>query len=441
MNTKIERAKQDTPVVINNLTLRTVNRVQPEIDKWRTYHKVAEYIEHPSRVNLYDLYDDILLDLHLSGIIGKRLRSVRNKKIRFVKDGKEVAGMEDFIKSKSFRFIRKRIFDSLAWGLSGLEFVPGEKVTVREIPRKHIKPHLKCITKEQNGRVAVEGGYYNENPMLFVMDNTDDPLGFLLKVCPYVIFKRGAFGDWAEYIEMFGRPSRVYKYEPGDEQGRQQLEEVVKTAGAALDMMLPKTVDYQPQDGKNSNGDGQLQERFKNACDEQLSIGILGQTETTKSSGSSGYAQSKTHEYQQLEITQDDMDYELDHLNDEKFLSILQSYGLPADGRFEHEQEADPEKLIAELEIDSKFPAPLADDYFYEKYKRPKPANYDALKAEKLAQQTSPSPKIEKEQEDEVKPPKSKEKGQTVEDLMEEASEGWMNRLRHKLADFFDPPR
>jgi len=178
-----------------------------------------------------------------------------------------------------------------------------------------------------------------------------------------------------------------------------------------------------------------LQERFKNACDEQLSILVLGQTETTKSSSSSGYAQSQTHETQQLEITQDDMDYELDFLNSEKFLTILQSYGLPvAGGHFEHEEEADPDWLIKELEIDTQFPAPLDDDYFYEKYKRPKPANYDAIKAEKKEQQGNEPP--------EAKPPhKQQQKRESVEDLLDEAPEGWLNKLRHKLADFFDHPR
>jgi len=435
MNIKTNRHETNKKIVVNQITVRSVNRQQPEIDKWRLYTRMAEYVENPSTTNLYDLFEDVILDAHLTGIMGKRLRSVRNKKIRFVANKKEVEGMEDFIRSAAFRFIRKKIHDSLSHGLSGLEFIPGEKVVVNEIPRKHIKTHLKLISKEQTGRDPVEGGFYEDNPMLLVINNNDDPFGYLLKACPYVIYKRGNFGDWAEYIEMFGRPSRVYKYEPGDEQGRQQLEEVVKEAGAALDMMIPKTVDYTPEDGKMSNGDGQLQERFKNACDEQLSILVLGQTETTKSSNSSGYAQSQTHETQQLEITQDDMDYELQWLNHDKFLAILQSYGLPvAGGHFEHEEEANAEWLIKELEIDSKFPAPLEDDYFYDKYKRPKPENYNTLKAQKQEQKSDEPP-------EEKQPTKQQQKRESVEDLLDEAPEGWLNKLRHKLADFFDHPR
>ena len=38
-----------------------------------------------------------------------------------------------------------------------------------------------------------------------------------------MIYKRGGFGDWAEYAEIFGMPFQVAKYNNYDEATRQEL--------------------------------------------------------------------------------------------------------------------------------------------------------------------------------------------------------------------------
>lgn len=426
-------------LIISQITVRPVVRDSADIAKFRAAQKLAEFVANPSRINLYDLMDEAMIDSHLTGIYGKRLRSVRNKRIRFVKDEKEVEGMDEFIKSKVFRYIRKRIFDSQGWGLSGLEFKPGKTVRVKEIPRKHIKPHLKAITKEQLGNTVCEGGYYEANPMLWIIENEDDTFGFLLKAIPWAIYKRGDVGDWAQYIELFGQPIRVGKYGAYDIESRSQLEEALDKAGGSLAIMIPKEADLQLIENKSSNGTGDLQEKFLNICDQQLSILVLGQTETTKSSRSSGYAQSKTHEEQQLEITQDDMDYELDWLNDEKFLNILASYGLPVEGgRFVHESKANPQKLLDETKIDefleNTVGLPLGDDYYYKKYDRPKPDNYEELKKKKEeAKQTVKPGKGKKKQNDDEDDPEDLADSETLPGKVQAA----VNRYLKKLGAFF----
>lgn len=440
MATNIKKAqkKSSDSVVVNKITIRPVIRQATDITDFRNKHKIAEFIINPSRVGLYDLYDETLIDAHLSGIYGKRLRALRNKKIRFVKDGVEVEEMDDLlIKKPVFRFIRKRIFDIQAWGVSGLEFIPGEKVCVKEVPRKHIKTHLKIISTEQLGVTPVEGGQYEENPFLWVKENEDEKLGFLLKAVPWVIYKRGLIGDWAQYIELFGQPVRVGKYNAYDEETRAQLEKAMESAGSSLSIMIPKEAEMQVVDGKSSNANGDLQERFKNTCDEQLSILVLGVTETTKASQSSGYAQSKTHQDEQFEVTKDDMAFEIDMLNDDKFLAILKSYGLPVDGGcFEYEDEANLSILKERLEMDIKLSdkVPVDDDYFYETYKLPKPKNYEKLKAQNASGDSKNRQPIKKDNS------QNREKGAQEESLHFDEQSLW-TKIRITLADFFDQPR
>lgn len=116
-----------------------------------------------------------------------------------------------------------------------------------------------------------------------------------------------------------------------------------------------------------------------------MSIAILGNSETTTSSNSSGYAQAAVHQSQQLEITQSDLRYICNILNSEQFLNILTSYGYNVQGgTFCFDEEIDLQKLKSRLDIDIQLSnkVPISDDYWYETYGIPKPDNYDQLKQE-----------------------------------------------------------
>src|SRR5207253_10551035 len=123
--------------------------------------------------------------------------------------------------------------------------------------------------------------------------------------------------------------------------------------------------------------------RLKVACNDEMSVIVLGVTETTTSSKSSGYAQSETHQDQQSEVVSADLKYVLDQLNDPKFIAILKSYGLPVEGgkfKFEKELNLDKLKVRKDIDIAISGKVPVDDDYFYETYGIPKPKNYEALR-------------------------------------------------------------
>jgi phage gp29-like protein len=144
-------------------------------------------------------------------------------------------------------------------------------------------------------------------------------------------------------------------------------------------------------DGKTSNGDGALQERLIQACNREMSIAILGNTETTASSSSSGYAQAEIHAGQQNQLTQADLRYVLSYLNSDFFLNILSSYGYPVKGgKFRFEQEKNLAELKQRLEIDLQVSSKVAidADYWYETYGIPKPENVNTEDTEVSTEDT-----------------------------------------------------
>ena len=393
-NIKKEAAKEKEPIIINELIVRSADRTPKDISDWKNALQYAESIYNPNRTNLYDLYDSISLDGHLTGIIGKRIDAVLNKTLRFVVNGKKIDEMDDTIESDVFRNIIKQIMQKHLWGLSGMEFIPGPKLAFEEVPRKHIKPELKIIAKEQSGQ---DGFNYDGVSNLWVLGNKKD-LGLLLKCVPYALMKRGNMADWAQYIELFGQPVRIVKYDAYDTKTKMELKKVLDTSGSSLALMIPKQADFSMVDGKQSNGDGKLQESFKKACDDEMSVIILGNTETTTSSRSSGYAQSREHSKQQIQVTKSDLKDIINHLNSPHFLNILASYGLPVKGgKFEFEKEIDLEELKQKKDIDIAISkkVPVSDDYWYKTYGIPKPDDYGELKA-KMEERKNTKPKENK---------------------------------------------
>jgi hypothetical protein len=374
-----EQGVNPKAVVINKIIIRPVDRSPKDIQRWRTAHKYAESIVYANRVLLYDLYDDVVLDGHLTGVWQKRVDAVLNKNLHFEVNGKRIDEMNKVIESEVFRDIITLLMEKKMWGLSGFEFIPGPKLEFEPIPRKHIKPDLRIISYEQSGQ---EGISYDDVDNLWIVGKRRD-LGLLLKLAPYALYKRGNMADWAQYIEIFGQPIRVVRYDAHDEQTKIELQQVLDESGSSLAMMIPKQADFDLKDGKISNGDGQLQEKFKKSCDDEMSVIVLTNTETTTSSKSSGYAQSKEHGKQQLEVTKSDLKDIQNLLNSDQFLRILKSYNLPVEGGlFVYEKEIDVEALVNRVEIDMQVSGkvPIEDDYWYDTYGIPKPANYAELR-------------------------------------------------------------
>ncbi|MFN4249280.1 MAG: DUF935 family protein [Flavipsychrobacter sp.] len=404
--TKKAAPEQPIQIVSQSITIRSTDRSPKDIGSLQTGLVNAERVHQPSRVKLYDTYEDIMRDAHLSGIIHKRFSAVLNKKLTYRdKKGVEIEGMETLIKSAKFKRMMRCILFAKAWGFTLFEFLPGREFNFMVTPRKHVKPELGIIADEQTGITGTQyEGVWN---FWFVGEKQD--LGFLLKCAPYAIYKKGAIADWAQYVEIFGMPVRVIKYDANDQQISDEIDDALENSGSALVLKIPKQADFDIMDGKQSNGTGDLQNTLRNAMNEEMSVLVLGNTETTTSSKSSGYAQSKEHARQQLEITKDDMADLCDALNDPQFIAILKSYGLPVveGGVFSFEREYNASEVIDQLSIIEKVKAlgePVESDYIYEVSGVPKPKEYEALKAEMKAQQPTiknkPAPTKQDPQED-----------------------------------------
>lgn len=453
--TSVTRETDKKIEIQNYITARPVRRTVFDLGDWRRALEYAE-MDNGNRVELYDLIDDVLLDPHLSSQWQKRISNITNTDWCYVVNEEEDEQMDGLIKSPAFEQILTEIINTIGWGKTLLEC--GRKtinrygkdeqaLTTYCVKRQHIRPKEGVIVKEQYNSAQEGGGSINyragKYPKYVADLGKDDDLGLFLKAVPYVLLKRGDVGDWAQFVQLFGMPFREYRYNGYDDATYQLLKKNAEEMGSAPYMILPDGATLTLHDIKNSGtGAGDVYEKLAKFCDEQISILILGNTETTTSSKSSGYAQSETHMKTQIEVYRDDIKYAKTWLN-ETVKPILYNLGYNvAEGHFKPEKETNLQEVKDKLDIVKKVKdmgEPVEADHIYEVSGVPKPVNYDAMKKEQEDKQAAelaakqPMVKPQKFPKDRV------EKGQSVKKMMD--NDGLWFRFRSALADFFDPAR
>lgn len=373
----------ESGAVIQNIVIRPVQRTKADIQDWRNRHQQAEAISG-SRVALYDLYSDVLLDGFLFRMVAKRILGVTKNQLRYVdKSGVEIKTENNVIDLLQFRLLREAIQLHKAWGISVIELMNDNgKLKIFDVPKKHILPKEGKIIYEQYGIDGIDYRKPPYNRTVIEIGKCDD-LGYLLEAACYVLYKRGTVSDWANYAQIFGIPFREARYDGFNEIVRLQLEQALEKAASAAWIVLPKDAEFIMHEAKSGANSNELYNTLRQAMNEEIMVAILGATESTTTSSSSGYAQSQTHKQSVDELAYNDMAEELCILNDLVAPAMTCLGLLPPDGRFVYKKPIDLNAVGKKIDMAQKLKdmgMPLDADNIYEISGLKKPANYGKLK-------------------------------------------------------------
>lgn len=375
-------------IVVNHVNVRPWRRETQNISKWRNAMIAAEST-NPQRAALYNMYHDIYLDGYLSeALIGTRIDAITNAELRlFNGDGSANEPVNKLTNKIFFNDFLKYAMESLFWGHSLMELywpAPGGKVgTTTLIPRKHVKPELGIVTKNEYDTTGIN---YREDPYfkkVTVEVGGEKDLGILLKVAQYVIYKRGDFGDWTEFAEVFGMPFRWATY--NNESNREILEKALTAAGSAGSVVAPEGSNIEYHSPTNAGASNDVFKSLKDACNDEMAYTILRNTMTTIEAKSSGYAQSETHLNVQDRLHAADRERMLNILN-EKLNPYLDSIGYSTgDGEWKfinQDQTSVTERILVDRAL-QEMGLDISDDYLYERYSIPRPVSSNPNPAEK----------------------------------------------------------
>lgn len=347
--------------------------------------KAAKGIDFSNRARLYDMYDSASLDLHLSGVIAKRMRGVTKIPIEFRRNGVPDDEINKQIKSPWFKQLRKDLVMSEFWGFTLVQFYRNDEGNIRYdlINRKHYDPIHRKLLKYQG---SMDGVSIDDFPdMLFVGSERD--LGIYAELLPAVLYKRGDMSDWAQFCNIFGMPVREYTYDAGDEEARRRVIADARRQGANAAYIHPKESELKLVEAGNKTGSSDLYRTFAEYWDSKMSIRVLGNTLTTDAKSTGTQALGSVHKEEEDEMNSDDRDFILDILNYD-MRPIFASLGFNVEGGefvYAKKDKINPAQQIDIVQKLSSMGLPIDDDYLYETFCVAKPDNYKQLKEEKEA--------------------------------------------------------
>lgn len=394
----VNRKKGQLPkngVNITSINVRVPNRSTQDIQSWRRAISAFENPVNPVRTYLYDLYKDLELDGQVESTWGKRCDAVLNKRLVFKRDGVEDDEINKLLNSPDMRIFIEEILKTILYGYTLIQvnriwYDDDEeqyRIQFDLIPRKHVHPEegFQCVSREQN--MATPDFLYLQPPLSYYMvwAGKPDDMGRLAVAAQYVIYKRGGYGDWSQFAEMFGMPFRELSYDDYDEATRAKLEQAMEDWGSAGYLIKPKGAELTLHDTGGSTSSSDVYDALISKCDAAISKIILGNTLTTEQGEIGSQALGEVHKEAEGEKNESDKLFVLSVLNT-RFRAVLKRFGFNLQGGLITYEglETDWGRLKDKWDVISAIrqEVPVDDDYIYDEFPIPKPENYEQLKEE-----------------------------------------------------------
>lgn len=400
------------PIIINQ-----PKRGSLDIGDYMRVLKAAENPERPNRIGYLDMCEEVLTDAHLYAVIQKRKAAVLNSPIEFTRDGVVDEAIGEQIRSPWFQSLLSDLLDVEQFGNTLLQFRrEGDWLNYDMIPRKHYDPVRRMIFRKQTD---TEGDSFDEFADLVLIGDPRD-LGLLAKAALYVIYKRNAMSDFAQFVELFGHPMIEGTYDSYDKEIRKKIAEDLFNAGGSRVLIHPNGTNINLHDTGSKGATGELYKGFMTFCNDELSKLELGNTLTTEAGDIGTQALGTVHQAGEDRITRMSRTNLLNVLNYE-LTDLFTNLGWNTSGgefTFASPQNKD---LSARIQIDMYLQSmglKIPEDYLYETYGIPKPSGSDQVTTK------DQKPEPPKNQEPEPTPPpqdpKEKEKQKSSQEVVDE---------------------
>ena len=369
-----------------DIILQTPEIFHFDLDKYMQAYQSAASIDCYNRARLYDMYESAMLDLHLSGLIDKRLDGVSLCPIEFTRDGKPDDAINEQIHAPWFSDFVDDLLMTKFYGYGLFQFYrEGDWINYFKVPYKHFDPVRREILRYESDTAGIPLDDFAN--MLYV-GKGDRDLGLMRKLVPMVLYKRGNVGDWANYCQIFGIPIREYTYDMGDEETRKRLLLEAANQGANAVYIHPKDSTLNIIDSSTKQGSSELYKTFADTCNLEMSIAVLGNTLTTSAQTTGSQALGTVHAEEEKNKQERDRQFILNVLNYE-MTDIFEQLGLNVKGgKFSYvvSKKIDKTAQIAIVEKLNAMGLPMSDDYLYETFDIDKPENYEQMKADRAAE-------------------------------------------------------
>lgn len=354
---KVSLSGKDTKNVnkVTDLMVNIVKRQRllwrKEIDHWQSARYSRYAVDYPKNYLMQELYEDIMLDGHLTGITENRTLRTTNKDYIFTIDGIKDDTLSELINDKQwFEDTLQFAHESTYYGGSVIwvkEFSKGEIKKVELVPRGQVIPEKRVLLYDITSDKGID--FTDINDVLWYAQFYN-PVGLLEKASVYTILKRHSWGSWDEFEELFGIPIRIAKIASQSETVKNEVAGWLEEMGSAPYGVFPLGTEVEIKENSKTDSFNVFFKKIE-ALDKELSKLVLHQTMTTENGSSK--AQGSVHENTLGEVVYSDEKKQLAFLNNVVLPGMkLLGYKIPDTAKITVEKTTDP---LTQIEIDKEF--------------------------------------------------------------------------------------
>ena len=338
---------------ITNMMVDVIRRQRrlwrKEINDWQHARRSYYQSEIPRFWPMQEVYDDIMLDGHLTAVTEDRTLRTINEDYIFTIDGIKNDDLTALIEDQEwFDLVLEEAHKTTFRGECFLWIKDFEKGIIHEvevIDRGLLVPGQKILLYDINGTKGLD---VSEVDDILLYASFYSKIGILEKAAVYTILKRHSWGSWDEFEELFGVPIRIAKVASQSESVKNEVAGWLEEMGSAPYGVFPIGTEIEIKENTKADAFNVFYMKIQ-ALDKELSKLILHQTMTTESGSSK--AQGSVHENTLGEVIKSDKKKMLSFLNKRLVPAMrLLGYKIPDNAKITIEQTKDPE---TQIKIDS----------------------------------------------------------------------------------------
>ncbi|AMA48976.1 phage portal protein family protein [Flavobacterium covae] len=317
-----------------------------EINDWQSGRYAYYNSEIPRNWPMQEVYDDVELDGHLTGISEDRTLSTTNETYIFaidkIKDDKLTSYIED---QEWFDNVLEEAHKSIYRGETVIWIKDFEKGNIKEvelIDRSLLVPGQKILLYDIN---SFKGLDISEIDDVLLYAKFYNKIGLFEKAAVYTILKRHSWGSWDEFEELFGIPIRIAKIASQSETVKNEVAGWLEEMGSAPYAVFPMGTEVDIKENSKTDSFNVFFQKIK-ALDAELSKLILHQTMTTENGASK--AQGTVHENTLKRLIKSDQKKMLSFLNKRLVPAMRKlGYAIPDNAKIMIEKVKDAKEQIA----------------------------------------------------------------------------------------------
>lgn len=278
----------------------TVYRIQQTQKTWRSALIYAEDKTYPRRYELYNVYRDVIIDNHLSGVMDLLSDRIKGTEFKLVDSNGDISetAMDKFEQKWFYDFLQY-FNESLFYGHSLIQIdsiTDGYIDSISLVDRFYVSPEKSLILDYPQ---TLSGFNYRKSKDYdwLIEIGKDRNLGLLYKISPYILYKKTAIQFWNEYTELFGVPFRLVRTKSNEPKDRQRLFDFMKNMGSSGFGVLNDNETLELFENQKSDAYN-VYDKLIQLLNGEVSKLVLGATEGVDGASGGSEARSRTHDGQ-----------------------------------------------------------------------------------------------------------------------------------------------